>query len=569
MSIASNKAAADSGPTFLEGLLQQQQTLTAVEHFSALHESGDTPAGEKYYRDLIPSSLPGEGEQYAFEVDLDACSGCKACVAACHNLNGLEDGELWRDVGLLVGGSSELPIVQHVTTACHHCVEPACMEGCPVNAYEKDPVTGIVRHLDDQCIGCQYCILKCPYEVPVYSPSKGIVRKCDMCHQRLSAGEAPACVQSCPHQAIRIRTVSHDEVRQASEVHPFLPGAPDPQITVPTTSFHSDRPLPRNTLPADYFAVHRSPGHFPLAVMLVLTQMSAGAFVIEYILHMYYSIFHAEIAAIVRPWHLVAALALGVLGLGAAMFHLGRPLHAYRAFQGLRTSWLSREIFAFNAFAGAATAYVTVAYLDWLGKPIGEPIQFAVGGVAGLTGIAAVMSSVMIYVDTKRPMWTIGSTTTKFMLTALVLGLPVTLLVSLVTAAILPSLSVQAVMQEYGTMLCRGVAVTTVFKLLLECRFILHLRDIPHSPRKRSALLLTGDLSMTLVRRLFFGVIGGIALPLFLLGESVVTEDSYHPLFVGVASILMTLMLVLGELHERYLFFAASVTARMPGAPVA
>ena len=62
-------------------------------------------------------------------------------------------------------------------------------------AYEKDPVTGIVRHLDDQCIGCSYCILKCPYDVPKYSRARGIVRKCDMCHSRLarrrSAGLRP------------------------------------------------------------------------------------------------------------------------------------------------------------------------------------------------------------------------------------------------------------------------------------------------------------------------------------------------------------------------------------------
>src|SRR5690606_34885961 len=58
------------------------------------------------------------------------------------------------------------PVLQHVTTACHHCVEPGCLHGCPVLAYEKDPVTGIVRHLDDQCIGCTYCVLMCPYEVP-------------------------------------------------------------------------------------------------------------------------------------------------------------------------------------------------------------------------------------------------------------------------------------------------------------------------------------------------------------------------------------------------------------------
>ena len=81
------------------------------------------------------------------------------------------------------------------------------MNGCPVKAYEKDPVTGIVRHLDDQCIGCQYCVLTCPYEVPQFNSKRGIVRKCDMCSDRLAASEAPACVQSCPNQAITIQIV--------------------------------------------------------------------------------------------------------------------------------------------------------------------------------------------------------------------------------------------------------------------------------------------------------------------------------------------------------------------------
>src|SRR5205085_3191577 len=144
-----------------------------------------------------PLAAPGPGEQYAFEVDLDACTGCKSCVVACHALNGLDEDESWRSVGLLQGARTAA-FQQTVTTACHHCVDPACLTGCPVDAYEKDVQTGIVRHLDDQCIGCQYCVLKCPYDVPKYNARLGIVRKCDLCSSRLSAHEAPACAQACP-----------------------------------------------------------------------------------------------------------------------------------------------------------------------------------------------------------------------------------------------------------------------------------------------------------------------------------------------------------------------------------
>ena len=197
----------DEGRTLIDDLLAEQQLLTPVATFSRKHERHTLPAQAKYYRDLIPLSSPEAGEQYAFAVDLDACTGCKACVTACHNLNGLDDDETWRDVGVLFGGTVLEPVQQTITTACHHCVDPACMNGCPVNAYDKDPVTGIVRHLDDQCIGCQYCIWKCPYDVPKYSKKRGIVRKCDMCSSRLAVGEAPACVQACPKEAIAISLV--------------------------------------------------------------------------------------------------------------------------------------------------------------------------------------------------------------------------------------------------------------------------------------------------------------------------------------------------------------------------
>src|SRR5262249_26835112 len=125
-------AAAPARPSALERALADQQTLTAVERFSRAHDADTLPANAKYYRNLLTASAPAAGQQYAFEVDLDACTGCKACVTGCHNLNGLDDGEVWRTVGLLHGGSAAAPAQQTVTTACHHCVEPACLQGCPV-----------------------------------------------------------------------------------------------------------------------------------------------------------------------------------------------------------------------------------------------------------------------------------------------------------------------------------------------------------------------------------------------------------------------------------------------------
>src|SRR5438046_521299 len=194
---------------FLDELLAEQQRLdTPVARFTTAHDEDPSSRLSAFSSQLIPLSKPKPGEQYAFEVDLDSCTGCKSCVAACHSLNGLDDTETWRDVGMLVSSEPRHPFTQTITTACHHCADPACLNGCPVLAYEKDPVTGIVHHLDDQCIGCSYCILKCPYDVPKFSSRLGIVRKCDMCHGRLAHGEAPACAQACPTSAIRIVNVA-------------------------------------------------------------------------------------------------------------------------------------------------------------------------------------------------------------------------------------------------------------------------------------------------------------------------------------------------------------------------
>ena len=207
--------------TLIDTLLREQQSLTAVERFSQKHADAIAPIHERYYRDLLPLSDPKVGEQYAFEVDLDACSGCKACVSACNHLNGLDPDESWRDIGLIVGERQGIATQQIVTTACHHCADPACANGCPTLAYEKDSITGVVRHLDDQCMGCRYCELKCPYQVPKYNVRLGIVRKCDMCQDRLAVGEAPACVQACPNEAIKIRLVA----KNASGPVRLVPGS--------------------------------------------------------------------------------------------------------------------------------------------------------------------------------------------------------------------------------------------------------------------------------------------------------------------------------------------------------
>src|SRR5918995_991256 len=99
-------------------LAEQAELSTAVGRFSDWHDTHESrePAQAKHYRGLIPLNKPAHGEQYSFEVSLDQCTGCKACVTACHSLNGLDEDETWRSVGLLQGGAAGEPVQRFVTT---------------------------------------------------------------------------------------------------------------------------------------------------------------------------------------------------------------------------------------------------------------------------------------------------------------------------------------------------------------------------------------------------------------------------------------------------------------------
>ena len=191
------------------------------------------------------------------------------------------------------------------------------MTGCPVKAYEKDPVTGIVKHLDDQCIGCQYCMFMCPYDAPKFNPARGIVRKCDMCSDRLAHGEAPACVQACPNEAIRITVVDQRRGRSRPRRRtPSCPARPARPTRCRRPSTRRERALPRNLLPADFYSVNPEHAHPPLVAMLVLTQLSVGAFIVDLLAHAARGRRGARAA---RHRNALFALALGLAALGASM----------------------------------------------------------------------------------------------------------------------------------------------------------------------------------------------------------------------------------------------------------
>jgi formate dehydrogenase iron-sulfur subunit len=517
-------AESNSSRTLIDDLLAEQQQLTAVERFARHHATSDSPAQARYYRDLIPLHKPRRGEQYAFAVDLDNCTGCKACVSACHSLNGLDDDETWRSVGLLLGGTEAEPYQQIVTTACHHCIDPACLNGCPVLAYEKDPDTGIVRHLDDQCIGCQYCVLKCPYDVPKYSTRRGIVRKCDMCHGRLAAGEAPACVQACPSGAISIQLVASSDIERNCAVTgaQMLPGAFESFYTKPTTTYTSRKPIPANACGANTSPPRSEPAHWPLIWMLVLTQTAAGLLLGTGLA----SIFKPQAFEAVSFSFSIAGFALLITGLTASIFHLGRPLGAWRVFLGLRRSWMSREIGAFALFTLSAGASLLL-----------RTPTLAI--TTALLGLLSVFCSAMIYVDTRRPSWTPSLTFPRFFGTTFLLG----------SSAAASTLRYVAHAGSVEILLTTHIAIWSALaiRIALFSFEISNLNSVIHTP--------FNSFNLFNLFNLFF--ILSITFSLLTLFTSASAAAWFATL-----SLISTFS---SQILERYFFFATSTAPRMPG----
>jgi Fe-S-cluster-containing dehydrogenase component/DMSO reductase anchor subunit len=519
---------ADLGADF-EALLEDvlSPSVTAIERFALRHgEQDDRPA---VWSELIPLSAPGPGEQYAFEVDLDRCSSCKACVAACHSLNGLSEAESWRAVGTVTSAATARTVT--VTSSCHHCEDPGCAAGCPVLAYEKDEKTGIVKHLDDQCIGCQYCLWTCPYDAPKYQAALGIVRKCDLCHGRLSAGEAPACVQSCPSQAIEIVTVA----RSSGKTNPdfAIPGTVAPDRTGPVTRYLTSHPLPADLSSPEVAAPRPEHAHAPLATLLVLTQWAGGTWLLECLTGL--------AGATGRPWALPAATALLLAGLAIGSTHLGRPLRAWKIFLGWRRSWFSREA----VLLGVAAKFCLMTVL--------LPVALAKGLVparivtllpslpflpwmASAALVAGLFCSTMLYVATPRPAWSRPATFGRFALTALGGG--------------------AVVLGAMGGEHLRLLGAVGILTGLLKAALVLRDRNPAadaHGSFRIQARLLCGPLALHAMAQLHLFLASLVA-------ALVGTALGARPCF------LLAVFLRLGsDLVERRLFFMACPATRMPG----
>ena len=477
--------------------------------------------GETTAQSRMPDRAPRSGEQYRFHVDMGTCIGCKCCVVACNEQNGNPAPINWRRVGEIEGGWFPATSRSYLSMGCNHCLEPTCLQGCPVDAYTKDPITGIVRHSADACIGCQYCTWNCSYGVPQYNPERGVVGKCDMCYGRLSLGQAPACVSACPEGALAIEIVDVAEWRASVEAAPATLGLPVADGSLSTTRITTPRELPPNSRPRDITHVTPEHAHWSLILMTVLTQLSVGAFATIWLLQLLGVSTHLGLAALV-------SLGVGGLALAAATFHLGRPAHAYRALRMWRRSWLSREVLAFAAFSHVAAVYAGLLWLQL-------PGSIWIGGLTVVLGLAGVTASACIYRVPARPAWNTRYTLLQFNLTAAILG---------------PMFAAAAVAGSNRWLAIGAASMAGAQATVFALRFFRAVAS-DSLELKGTARLLSTVLAGRLVLRGILLAIGAIALPMLATG-----------LADGPGRLLMLVALVVAlaaELIERYLFFVSVV----------
>jgi len=186
--------------------------------------------------------------------------------------------------------------------------------------------------------------------------------------------------------------------------------------------------------------------------------------------------------------------------------------------------------------------------------------------VVASLGLIAVGCSVMVYRATRRRCWNNFSTVAKFFLTAWITGSSFLLFTCLLFGLFGPNADFAEILNSIGVTLAMFVIFGMMLKLVIECSFLTHLTDTHLTSLKRSALIMVGHFKNVLIARLGLGLVGGIVLlaPFFWSEATPGISDFTSNLIVACCALSLG-MVVMGELMERYLFFTAEASDKMPG----
>jgi Fe-S-cluster-containing dehydrogenase component len=149
--------------------------------------------------------------------DATKCIGCQACVTACKTANDLK-GNLYDPPKDLDGYTKNIIKLyeeegekSYMKQQCMHCLDPGCATACMIGSFKKREF-GIVTWLPDRCIGCRYCQVACPYNIPKFQWDTAVplIVKCELCNHLITDAETggiregamPGCCQACPKEAV-------------------------------------------------------------------------------------------------------------------------------------------------------------------------------------------------------------------------------------------------------------------------------------------------------------------------------------------------------------------------------